>query len=432
MKNILLINPPNCGKSIPEEKYGINIIKLIFRGEPLALEEIAGNLKDYNVAIVDLKAEPSGLDDSKIPFIPDIVGITGVTCEANEVLNIAKLMKDKYAPVVIVGGHHASCAPDFFNVKNIDYIVIGIGKLSFKLLIDALNKDTKVPPIKGVAVTNPSQPLKYIPRNFSNQDLCESFPPAYSLVNHYRSTYTMKGIGEKVGYVVSAYGCTHACNFCSINRITNNKYLVFSTEMVLKNISFFKEDVQIIRLVDANSFGNIKASRELGLEIIKAKLNKNFIADVRSDTVVENPELFGIWKQAGLSKLVIGFEDIHDANLKKLNKKNSRNNNIEAIKILKNLGIKIIGDFIISPEYEENNFIEIENFIKEYEIDVPIPTILTPLPGTALFKKLEDKIIIKNLDYYTFTNAVIETNLEQNIFYEYYAALLKKCFSNIK
>ncbi|EKD27125.1 MAG: radical SAM protein [uncultured bacterium] len=242
----------------------------------------------------------------------------------------------------------------------------------------------------------------------------------------------MKGIGEKVGYVVSAYGCTHACNFCSINRITNNKYLVFSTEMVLKNISFFKEDVQIIRLVDANSFGNIKASRELGLEIIKAKLNKNFIADVRSDTVVENPELFGIWKQAGLSKLVIGFEDIHDANLKKLNKKNSRNNNIEAIKILKNLGIKIIGDFIISPEYEENNFIEIENFIKEYEIDVPIPTILTPLPGTALFKKLEDKIIIKNLDYYTFTNAVIETNLEQNIFYEYYAALLKKCFSNIK
>jgi hypothetical protein len=35
--NILLINPPNCGKSIPEERYGIKSIKMIFCGEPLAL-----------------------------------------------------------------------------------------------------------------------------------------------------------------------------------------------------------------------------------------------------------------------------------------------------------------------------------------------------------------------------------------------------------
>jgi len=35
---ILLINPPNCGKSIPEERYGIDSIRQIFRGEPLALQ----------------------------------------------------------------------------------------------------------------------------------------------------------------------------------------------------------------------------------------------------------------------------------------------------------------------------------------------------------------------------------------------------------
>ena len=38
--NILLINPPNCGRSIPEERYGITSLKQIFRGEPLALEEV--------------------------------------------------------------------------------------------------------------------------------------------------------------------------------------------------------------------------------------------------------------------------------------------------------------------------------------------------------------------------------------------------------
>ena len=30
--NILLINPPNCGRSIPEEQYGIDSIRQIFRG----------------------------------------------------------------------------------------------------------------------------------------------------------------------------------------------------------------------------------------------------------------------------------------------------------------------------------------------------------------------------------------------------------------
>ena len=35
---ILLVNPPNCGRSIPEEEYGIDSLKMFLRGEPLSLE----------------------------------------------------------------------------------------------------------------------------------------------------------------------------------------------------------------------------------------------------------------------------------------------------------------------------------------------------------------------------------------------------------
>jgi hypothetical protein len=59
---ILLVNPPNCGRSIPEEEYGIDTIKMIFRGEPLALEVIAGNLDGHAVAIADLKVTPNVLE----------------------------------------------------------------------------------------------------------------------------------------------------------------------------------------------------------------------------------------------------------------------------------------------------------------------------------------------------------------------------------
>ncbi len=156
---IALINPPNSGKSIPEEEYGIETIKIIFRGEPLALETLAGNLSEHNVGIIDLKADPDSLDRELEMIQPDLVGITGVTCEANAVLQIAGYVKEKFKAVVAVGGHHASCDPEFFNKKNIDYVIAGLGKSSFRELVQAIEKNENTADIPGVAKTNPAKPL---------------------------------------------------------------------------------------------------------------------------------------------------------------------------------------------------------------------------------------------------------------------------------
>ncbi len=102
---ILLVNPSNCGKSIPEEEYGIDSIKMIFRGEPLALEVIAGNLDGHEVAITDLKVTPNALEEDLGRFAPDAVGFTAVACEANTVLRLANEIKMHANAVVVVGGH---------------------------------------------------------------------------------------------------------------------------------------------------------------------------------------------------------------------------------------------------------------------------------------------------------------------------------------
>jgi hypothetical protein len=90
---VLLVNPPNCGRSIPEERYGIDSLKLILRGEPLSLEVLAGNLDEHEVRIVDLKAEPDAFQETLTDFSPHVVGITGVTCEANTMLRLASMTK---------------------------------------------------------------------------------------------------------------------------------------------------------------------------------------------------------------------------------------------------------------------------------------------------------------------------------------------------
>ncbi|MDP4979568.1 MAG: B12-binding domain-containing radical SAM protein [Desulfobacterales bacterium] len=428
---ILLINPPNSGKSIPEEAYGIRNIKMIFRGEPLSLEVIAGNLNGHEVCIADLKADPNALWDCYAALQPDLVGLTGVTCEANAVLQIAADVKRRSDPVVVVGGHHASCDPEYFNRAEINYIVTGLGKLSFRELVNTLERGETGGDIAGVAKTDPGRLLSFRPRRYTTADLVDDAAPRYDLVERYRDTYVMSGVGGKAGFVATAFGCTHRCLFCSIPNMTGGRYLSHGIEAVLRDMRLLT-DVPLIRLVDANTFGDVKLAEMLGHRIIAADLKKQIVADVRADTVVRHPELFRIWRQAGLAAAVIGFEEISDERLAQLNKRTEVATNVAAMAILKDLGIRIIGDFIIAPDYAEADFDRLERFVETHDIDLPLPAILTPIPGTPLYKKWQAQITIHDLEYYTFTNAVIPTRMAEKEFYKAYSALLEKFIGHLK
>jgi len=426
---ILLINPPNCGRSIPEERFGITSIKQIFRGEPLALEMLAGNLDGHEVDLLDLKVEPDGLASRLASFRPDLVGITAVTCEANTARRIALEAKESAGATVVVGGIHASSDPEFFNREGVDYVVVGIGKASFRELVDALEGGTDPAGVPGVARTKPGQPLAYAKRIFGSADLVESKAPRYDLVKENRRHYTLLGL--PLGFVASAVGCPFDCNFCCITNQAGGKYLACSIESVIRDIRLL-EDVPFIRMVDANTFGNPKHAARLCANLREAGIKKDFFGDVRADTVVRHPELMQAWKDAGLRTVVIGFEEITDSGLDGMNKASSVAQNREAIAILRAMGITIVGDFIVSPGYTHQEFDDLIAFIDQNPIDLPIFTVMTPLPGTALYRQLRDQIVNHDLDYYTLSNAVLPTRLEEGEFYRRYAELFHRTHPKAK
>jgi hypothetical protein len=51
---------------------------------------------------------------------------------------------------------------------------------------------------------------------------------------------------------------------------------------------------------------------------------------------------------------------------------------------------------------------------------------LTPIPGTPLYEKMKKDIIISDLDYYTFTNAITKTKMPAAVFYKTFADLVKR------
>jgi radical SAM superfamily enzyme YgiQ (UPF0313 family) len=428
---ILLVNPPVCGRSIPEERYGIDSIRQIFRGEPLALEALAGNLAGHDVRILDLKADPGGLPGALAAFRPELAGITAMTCEANTARRLAEEVKESCGAVVAIGGIHASCDPAFFNLPCVDYVVTGLGKASFAELAAAVGNGADAGILPGVARTNPGGALSFVPREFGPADLAESGPPRYDLVAGYRDSYTLSSLGFRLGLVASAFGCPCSCSFCCVSSLTGGRYLTHSVEAVIADIRALG-DIPVIRLVDANTFGDPRHAERLARGIVSAGIRKNFVADVRPDTVVRHPELLRAWKEAGLRSVVIGFEEISDDVLASWGKGSTVAVNDEAVSILRELGITIVGDFIVSPDYDEPRFDALERYVSARGIDLPILSVLTPIPGHPLYDAMSDRIVLRDLDYYTFTNAVVPTLLDEKRFYERYAGLIKAFHSKAK
>ena len=142
---ILLVNPPIPHLNmIRDYSDGSGSAALIRENEgpPLALNDLAGILKDEVVRIVDLRTlfdrnpdidlEKEIYDELK-GFAPDIVGITCMTAQVYTTRKIFKMVKAFNQKILtIVGGIHPTSCPEDFRTPDIDLIVRGLGKRTLR------------------------------------------------------------------------------------------------------------------------------------------------------------------------------------------------------------------------------------------------------------------------------------------------------------
>jgi radical SAM superfamily enzyme YgiQ (UPF0313 family) len=348
-----------------------------------------------------------------------------MTCEANTAIRLARQIKEHAGIPVVAGGIHASNDPEFFNVEGVDYVAVGLGKASFRELVQQLERGESPSDVPGVARTKPGSPLALVPREYSHDDLAEDRPPAYHLVERYRKHYILDSLGLNMGFVTTAFGCPHSCSFCCVSALTNGKHLSCSVDAVLRDIALLGE-TPVVRFVDANTFRDPGRALDLCRAIVESEIRKHFFADVRADTVTRHPAMMRKWREAGLRAVVVGFEEIDNARLLKMGKSVTVDVHRKAIEILRDIGISIVGDFIVSPDYTEEDFDELGRFIRESGIHLPILSVLTPLPGTPLYAAMRNNVVNRDLDYYTLTNAVTPTVLPEREFYGRYADLIRE------
>lgn len=409
--NILLVQPVTISSLLYMDK--------IFMHEPVALEYVGAALKDeHNVEIMDMRIE-SDLKSKLEQFKPQVVGFTGYTINVNTIIELSKLVKELNPTAkVVIGGHHATVCPHDFYVPTIDGIFIGEGVCTFKEYVKALQDNTDIALVDGMAFNNNGQFVRNKDREYPQLD--EFRFPDRSLTEKYRDKYFMEDF-KPLATMRTSRGCVFKCKFCTLWKLAGGKYYVRDPKCTVEELKQIKEPY--VFFADDESFIDFRYMDALADEIMKAGIKKKYYAYVRSDTVIHNTDLIRKWASIGLAKVHMGIESHREADLVNWNKRNSVENNVRAIRLAEEMGIEVTATFIINQDYDSDDFDGLRKFVANSNIKSSFFSVLTPLPGTDLYKEVEEQLILKNYDYFDMIHTVLPTKLSIRRFYTEYANL---------
>lgn len=415
---VLLIEPP----------INSNVIAagLVVLNEPLALEIIAATIPNHEVKILDMRLD-SHLMEELNSFQPDVVATTSYTAgvyTANQILQQVK----KYNPKIltVIGGHHATMVPEDFNKEFVDVIIIGEGEVTFKELIDTYESRGNIKNIKGLALPQNGN-LYFTPSRELLSSLDQMPIPNRDLTKKYRHEY-FRGSWSPSASMVISRGCPFRCDFCAMWKITHGKYRIRTPESVVNEL--MQIDEEYIDVVDDNTLHNVKKAEEIYQLIKERGIKKKYKLYARSDTIVKRPDIIEKWREIGLELLLVGVESFRDEELKARNKLNLACHNEEAIRILHKNGVEMIAYFLIDPDYTEDDFNALAEYVKKMELAHPVFTVLTPFPGTDLYEKRYHEFITYNYELFDFFHPILPTKLPIEKFCQCLAELYRKVYSS--
>jgi radical SAM superfamily enzyme YgiQ (UPF0313 family) len=404
---------------------GIIGLEMITFVEPLGLECVAGSLEaeGHTCQIVDLRIDGLEKGFAKARrFAPDIVGLQcNFTTERFRMLRLVRRVKNELPDaLVVVGGHDSSRDPRWFLKSGIDVIVIGDGEEVMPALVAAWARTRDLRNVPGLMI-NSSPPINTGPAP-ARRDIDELPFPARHLIRDYAGEYYIN-FRRPLALLETARGCPFKCNFCSVWKFHESTFREKSPERVVRELA--QIEAPNVFITDDIFWMNVKRGYELGNALIDSGIRKHYTLQTRSDIICKFPRLVEMWKGCGRMTVFLGLEKIDDAGLKSVNKKNTADNNNQAIRILQELGVGYTPNFIVDPTWDRADFEKLKHWIDETGAYNSGFAVLTPLPGTDLWDETESSIQTHDWELFDIAHTVLPTRLPLREFYAEYAGLWK-------
>lgn len=412
---ILLVQPA------PFEPGRLGLENVIWLSEPAALTSLAAMVPEHEVRILDMRLEEDlAFNEALRDFRPDLVGVTSMTTDcyqAKALLHVAKGMLGERC-FTIVGGHHPTLQPESFEDACVNAACIGEGEDTFAELVRHLaggGSPYDLSGIAGLCYRDAEGRWAATAKRAQIRDLDSLPPPARHLVRKYRREYFFTASGPMASMATSR-GCSFDCNFCAIWEFYDRKTRFMSAKAICDRIERIEED--FVFFLDDNFLTNRRRLEDLCDEIARRKIKKYWGTQGRTDFIAEHPDLMRRLRDAGLMMVLSGYESNDEDALAALLKRSTVEQNRRAAEILRELGVISTGIFMVRPDFTEEDFDRLYAHINDLGVAIPLVTILTPLPGTELYRRRRAELLTEDARLFDLLHAVLPTRLPRTLFYK--------------
>src|SRR5689334_8697778 len=216
---------------------------------------------------------------------------------------------------------------------------------------------------------------------------------------------TARGMLQKIGEgwgtfriipVESGRGCPYGCEFCTVTGFFGDSIRFRSNESVVDELLRLKararsEDGQmVVFFIDDNFAINIKRTKSLLRDIIAAGAQVHWVAQI-SANLLRDAEFLDLIAASGGRWIFIGMESIDPTNLASVNKGfNKPGEYATVLERLAKRNIYAITSFIFGMDNDTPGVAERTlQQIRTWPPGLPVFGLLTPLPATPLYQRLE-------------------------------------------
>jgi len=210
--------------------------------------------------------------------------------------------------------------------------------------------------------------------------------------------------------IVVSRGCPYHCDFCYKDAFFEGGKSFYTQRVDAALAEIERLPGRHLYFLDDHLLGNQKFASAL-FEGMKG-MNRVFQGASTINAVLLG-NLIEKAAEAGLRSLFVGFETLNGNNLAQSNKKQNIGQDYnQAIKRLHRLGVMINGSFVFGLDDDDNSvFMRTVEWAVKNALTTCTFHILTPYPGTRLFKKMEEdgRILHRNWDLYDTRHVVYRT-----------------------
>jgi len=312
----------------------------------------------YEVKILDTGIGTLSLDEIKTEleeFNPGIIFFNSLIWEADFLHKITSISKNINRRVTtLVEGQLATLVKKYLlKDKNIDYVIIGEPEITGVELLSALETESDLSRINGIAFRENGEIVLNKPREYiKNLDDISISSSAWDLIDikEYAKYLSWNGSTKERFYVpvLTSRGCPFNCTFCCESELLGKRFRARSAENVFSEMLFLykKYGVKEIHIFDSVFNCDVERAERICNLIIDSGIDFSlaFPHGIRADIMTE--ELITLLRKAGTYKLVYGIETANP----RLQEKIGKNLNIKHLKDIINKTAKsgiIVGGYFM-------------------------------------------------------------------------------------